>query len=523
MSVLSQTDVEVQSLHSRGAVIRCAPNRDRPRPRRGEPVAKDKQQTTRTGGRTSAPGPSPDVRPPRGPTRTAPGHEPEVRAAPAPLPPKEKKPSGFSMLLLHVHPRMVPEEALTLRRTYGLGGMAVVLLVLLAATGALLLLAYEPSAERAYGSVQSLRADPAVGGFLRNIHFWAANSLVLVAFLHLLRVFYTGAFHTPRRFNWIVGLLLLALVLGSNFTGYLLPWDQLAFWAVTIGTGMLEYIPLIGPLLETALRGGAEVGPKTLSIFFVLHIAILPILGAILAAFHFWLVRKAGGVIWPRPVGEGSAPKPVMVPTSPNLVFRELVAALVLIAGVLLAAAVFDAPLLAQANPGMSPNPAKAPWYFMGIQELLVHLHPTFAVLVLPLVGAVFLVCLPYLHYGEAPSGLWFHSANGQRMVRLAAVAALVTAPAAVLINEYMLNFPKLLPNLPQTLSNGLLPAGILALLVSGIYALTRWRYAASQIEAVQAVFTLLAVGFAVLTVTGVFFRGAAMRLTWPWLAGIAP
>ena len=270
-------------------------------------------------------------------------------------------------------------------RTCGLGGMAVVLLVLLAGTGALLLLAYEPSAERAYASVQSLRDDTVVGGFVRNIHFWAANSLVLVAFLHLLRVFYTGAFHAPRRFNWIIGLLLLALVLVSNFTGYLLPWDQLAFWAVTIGTGMLEYVPLVGPILETALRGGAEVGPKTLSIFFVLHIAILPILGAILAAFHFWLVRKGGGVILPRPPGPEPAPRPTMVPTSPNLVFRELVVALVLVAGVLLTAAVFDAPLLAQANPGMSPNPAKAPWYFMGIQELLVHLHPAFAVLVVPL------------------------------------------------------------------------------------------------------------------------------------------
>ncbi len=446
-------------------------------------------------------------------------YSPETLAASAPPPPKEKKPSGFSMLLLHVHPRMVPEEALTFTRTCGLGGMAVVLLVLLAGTGALLLLAYEPSAERAYGSVQSLRDDTAVGGFVRNIHFWAANSLVLVAVLHLLRVFYTGAFHAPRRFNWVIGLLLLALVLASNFTGYLLPWDQLAFWAVTIGTGMLEYVPLVGPVLETALRGGAEVGPKTLSIFFVLHIAILPILGAILAAFHFWLVRKAGGVILPRPPGPEPAPRPTMVPTSPNLVFRELVVALVLIAGVLLTAAVFDAPLLAQANPGMSPNPAKAPWYFMGIQELLVHLHPAFAVLVVPLLAVAFLVFLPYLKYGEAPSGLWLHSANGRRTALVAAGAALVAVPAGILATEYVLSLPKLLPFLPPVVSTGLLPTGVLALLVLGFFGLSRWRFRASRIEAVQAVFTLLTVGFVVLTVTGVFFRGAAMRLTWPWLA----
>ncbi len=429
---------------------------------------------------------------------------------------KEKKPSGFSMLLLHVHPRMVPEEALQFTRTCGLGGMAVVLLVLLAGTGALLLLAYEPSTERAYGSVLSLRDDTAIGGFVRNIHFWAANSLGLVAFLHLLRVFYTGAFHAPRRINWIIGLLLLALVLASNFTGYLLPWDQLAFWAVTIGTGMLEYVPLVGPALEVASRGGADVGPKTLSIFFVLHIAILPILGAILASFHFWLVRKGGGVILPKPPGPGPVSRPTLVSTSPNLVFREMVVALVLIAGVLLAAAVLDAPLLSQANPGMSPNPAKAPWYFMGIQELLVHLHPAFAVLVVPLVAIVFLAYLPYLKYGEAPSGFWFHSANGQRTALVAAGTALAAVPIAILAHEYALDLPKLLPSLPQVVSNGLLPTGVLALMVLGFSGLMRRWYATSRIESVQAMFTLMVVGFVVLTLAGVFFRGVSMRLAWP-------
>jgi len=473
---------------------------------------KGKKQTERKRGRPTSPEPPPV------PTRVPPAPQPGTADASAPPLPKGKKPSGFSMLLLHVHPRMVPEEALAFTRTCGLGGMAVVLLVLLAGTGALLLLAYEPSAERAYGSVLGLRDDTAIGGFLRNIHFWAANSLVLVTVLHLLRVFYTGAFHAPRRFNWVIGLLLLALVLASNFTGYLLPWDQLAFWAVTIGTGMLEYVPLVGPALETALRGGPEVGPKTLSIFFVLHIAILPILGAILAAFHFWLVRKAGGVILPRPPGPEPAPRPTMVPTSPDLVFRELVVALVLIAGVLLTAAVFDAPLLAQANPGMSPNPAKAPWYFMGIQELLVHLHPAFAVLVVPLFAAAFLVLVPYLNYGEAPSGLWLHSANGRRTALAAAGTAVVAVPAGILTTEYALSLPKLLPFLPPVVSTGLLPTGVLALLVVGFFGLSRWWLRASRIEAVQAVFTLLTVGFVALTVTGVFFRGAAMRLTWPWL-----
>jgi len=476
-----------------------------------------KRQAERKGGRTPAPGPAPA---PATLLPEAPPAPPGTRDASAAPPAKEKRPSGFSMLLLHLHPRVVPEEALRFTRTCGLGGMAVVLLVLLAATGALLLLAYEPSTERAYGAVLALRDGAAFGGFVRNIHFWAANGLILLAFLHLLRVFYTGAFHAPRRLNWIIGIVLLALVMASNFTGYLLPWDQLAFWAVTIGTGMLEYIPLVGPALETALRGGAEVGPKTLSIFFVLHIAILPILGAILASFHFWLVRKGGGVILPRAPGPGPAPRPTLIPTMPHLVFREMVVALVLIAAVLVAAAFFDAPLMAQANPGLSPNPAKAPWYFMGIQELLVHLHPTFAVLVVPLLAAAFLTFLPYLKYGESPSGLWFHSDNGRRTALAAAGAALMLAPAAIVAREYVVNLPKLLPFLPPAVSNGLLPTGILVLVVLGFSALMGRGFEASRIERVQALVTFLAVGFVVLTVAGVVFRGPGMRLAWPWTAG---
>ncbi len=144
---------------------------------------KRRKRVERAAGPSAAP-----VLAPNRPSR-APAPQPGPRKGSTAPPAKERKPSGFSMLLLHVHPRMVPEEALQFTRTCGLGGMAVVLLVLLAVTGACLLFAYEPSAERAYGSVQSLRDDTAVGGFIRNIHFWAANSLVLVAFLHLLRVF----------------------------------------------------------------------------------------------------------------------------------------------------------------------------------------------------------------------------------------------------------------------------------------------------------------------------------------------
>jgi quinol-cytochrome oxidoreductase complex cytochrome b subunit len=430
--------------------------------------------------------------------------------------PTERKPSGFSMLLLHLHPRAVPSEALAFPRTFGLGGIAVVLFVLLAVTGSLLLFGYEPSPERAYGSVREIIDQAPFGAFVRNVHHWAANGFLLVAFLHLLRVFFTGAHHPPRRANWIVGLVLLLLVVASNFTGYLLPWDQLAYWAVTIATGMLEYVPLLGGTLLRAARGGAEVGSKTLALFFVMHVAILPILLLMLTAFHFWLVRKGGGVILPRAEGE-DVPRRTLVPTSPNLTAREGPAALATVAVVLIIGAVIEAPLLAQANPGMSPNPAKAPWYFMGLQELLVHLHPAFAVLVVPLLAAALLLALPYLRYDEAPSGAYFHSRTGARAALAAAAAALVLTPIYVLADEAMRRTPPWIPSLPQAVRNGLFPVLIACALLAALYLGARRLLRASRLEAVQALFTFVMVAFVVLTVTGSLFRGQGMALAWPW------
>jgi len=428
--------------------------------------------------------------------------------------PPEKKPSGFAMLLLHLHPKAVPEDALALPRTFGLGGITLLLLLLLVGTGTLLLFVYDPSPEKAYASILTIENRVPFGGFVRAAHHWAANALIVAAFLHLLRVFFTGAYHPPRRFNWVLGLALLLLVTASNFTGYLLPWDQLSFWAVTIGTGMLAYVPLAGGAILNVLRPGGEVGAKTLSFFFVLHIALLPILLFLFASFHFWLVRKAGGVILPAPT-EGTARRR-LVSVRPNLVVREGVVALVVLAALFLAAALFPAPLEEQANPGMSPNPAKAPWYFMGIQELLVHIHPAFAVFAVPLLVAAFLVALPYLRYGEAPSGLWFHSPKGKRAAIGAALAALVLTPGGVLASEFAVHWPRLLTFLPPAASNGLLPMLLWLGIVALIFRLAGNVYGASRLEAVQAVFTFLAVSFLVLTATGTFFRGESMRLVWP-------
>ena len=427
-----------------------------------------------------------------------------------------RRPGGFANLVLHLHPRVVPVEALRFTRTLGLGGAALVLFLLLAVTGTLLLVSYEPSPERAYGTVVALVDEVRFGAFVRNAHHWAANGLVLVSFLHLLRVFYRGGHLPPRRGNWWVGVVVLLLVIASAFTGYLLPWDQLAYWAVTISTGMLEYVPLLGQALLRAARGGPDIGPATLARFFVLHVAVLPLGMLLLLSFHFWLVRKAGGVVLPASAGDDASPRGLMVPVSPALTQREGTLALVMVAAVLLLAAVADAPLLAQANPGMSPNPAKAPWYFMGVQELLVHLHPLFAAVLIPALAFALLAALPALSGGERPSGLWFQSRLGARLGLAAGVAGAALAVAWILVDEPLRRAPPWLPALTPAVRLGLLPMLAGGLVVAAVPFLVR-RHGASRLEAVQAAFTFVVAAFAVLTLTGVLFRGPGMALAWPW------
>ena len=165
----------------------------------------------------------------------------------------------FNSLILHFRPRNVQERTLRFTLTWGLGGMAVVLIILLFGTGILMKFVYQPFPDKAYGSILYLQRDVLFGQFVRNIHHWSGNILLIVVFLHFLRVFFTGAFHPPRQFNWIIGLCLFLTILMSNFTGYLLPWDQLSFWAITICTGMLEYIPVVVSKTDPRGIGGRDI------------------------------------------------------------------------------------------------------------------------------------------------------------------------------------------------------------------------------------------------------------------------
>ena len=214
----------------------------------------------------------------------------------------------LSTVFLHLHPPRIPAAAIVFRRTFGLGGLSFLLFIILTVTGLLLMLYYRPTAEMAYNDIQEIDATIPFGRLMRNLHRWSAHAMVLAVIGHMARVFYAGAYRPPREFNWVVGVLLLVLTLFLSFTGYLLPWDQLAYWAITVGTNMAGATPILGHAgpfaivgpdndVRFLLLGDTTVSEAALLRFYVLHCVILPFVVAVLSAIHFYRVRKDGGVL----------------------------------------------------------------------------------------------------------------------------------------------------------------------------------------------------------------------------------
>ncbi len=422
---------------------------------------------------------------------------------------KKRTPAG---LILHLHPRKVRESTLRFSLTFGLGGMAALLMVMQVVTGLLLKFHYEPSPGEAYDSILNLQQSLLFGKMLRNIHHWSALAMVWIVFLHMLRVVFTGAYRKPRDVSWILGLALLILVVLSNFTGYLLPWDQLSYWAVTVATSLLSYVPLAGELIREALLGGKEVGQPTLTNFFNLHTGIIPLLIIALMAWHFWRIRRAGGVI----VAEKERESP-MVDIRPHLVNREFVVAVILLAVIFFISSLFDAPLRERANPSFSPNPAKAPWYFMGLQELLIHFHPFFAVVVFPLTVLTAAVWMPYIRSDDTGQGIWFLSGRGVRAARFSLAAGVILTAIFIGLSELLPDPELLLPAVPPMITTGLVPFLILALALWVFLRFTRRRFSLSRAEMIQSVVIVIVASYTVLTLAGIFFRGEGMNPVWPW------
>ena len=340
-----------------------------------------------------------------------------------------------SSFLLHVQPAKVHRHSLRASYSLGLGLILLYLFLILTGTGVLLMFYYVPSTEKAYDIMKDLQYVVSAGLVIRNMHRWAAHLMVLFVLLHMCRVFYTGAYKRPREFNWVIGVGLFLLTLGLSFTGYLLPWDQLAFWAITVGTNIAGYAPVIGPKLKYLMLGGNVVGQEALTRFYALHVIVLPTVALLMVAVHLWRVRKDGGLSRPDEPGDvvqqielkqlptnktyglmelarGTTPQVGKNPEDevfawPHLVFRELLLFLLVTAVVLFLSIFWNAPLEELANPIHPPNPAKAPWYFLGLQELVSY-SAFWGGVVVPGLLVTALMLLPYMDRQRKGVGRWF-------------------------------------------------------------------------------------------------------------------
>ncbi|SCA64249.1 Uncharacterized protein SCG7086_DA_00040, partial [Chlamydiales bacterium SCGC AG-110-P3] len=316
----------------------------------------------------------------------------------------------FKNFFLHIHPVKCHKSVIDPWKTLGLGFITFSLFMLLVGTGVVLMFYYIPAEDRAYTIMKDWQDTTPFAMMFRNMHRWGAHMMVLFTFLHMSRVFYTGGYKSTRRWNWVIGVILMVMTLLLSFTGYLLPWDQLAFWAITVGSEIAGYAPGI-PGMEhninrVMLLASTTVGQDALIRFYVLHVAVLPLAAGTLIGVHFWRIRKDGGlarppdVVRPDPlrVVQRSDTKESFAPgvkktyglmelvrgtcptvsngpynfifTWPNLLRAELVVFMLTTAFILLLS-FLDAPLEEASNPTKPPNPSKAPWYFLGLQEMV--------------------------------------------------------------------------------------------------------------------------------------------------------
>jgi quinol-cytochrome oxidoreductase complex cytochrome b subunit len=385
--------------------------------------------------------------------------------------PRGRALQSFSNFFLHVYPVKVPGRVLRFRYSYRLGYILTVLFAITYLSGIYLMFFYTPSVASAYGDMQQLRTGIGFGQLVRNVHRWSAHLMVLVVVLHLARVFFAGAYKRPRQFNWVLGVGLLLATLGLSFSGYLLPWDQLSYWAVTVGTNLVNYVPALGRTLRDLLLGGAQIGQATLLRFYALHVVVLPVALTVLLALHIWRVRKdgfavqqpTGGAFAEHATQRASGPAaPIAggadvgeqrvrllgvvdresvtaeerrvddtVFTWPHLLVRHVVVGLATSAVVLTLGVAFAAPLRGLANPNLTPEPSKAPWYFVGLQELLSHVDPLVAGVLIPLGTVLGLALLPYLDRNPATE------ARNRKVAVLLFAALLVIATVLTVIGVF--------------------------------------------------------------------------------------
>lgn len=471
--------------------------------------------------------------------------------------PRAQSQAVFSNFFLHIHSTRTHVRSLTPTATWGLGVAALSLFLILSATGILLMIYFKPSVTEAYNSIKDIHFVVPTGRFIRNVHRWAAHLMVVVVILHMARVFYTASYRFPREWNWVLGMGLFVLTLALSFTGYLLPWDQLAYWAMTIGAniagspreitdalGITSWCD-IGGFQRRLLLGADTLGQESLLRFYFLHCILLPAAITIMIAVHFWRIRKDGGLAHPEtsaklPPGthrgevvfardpkksyslmavvKGTSPAVGQSPEHtvsswPHAFWAEVGVFMICFAVTLGLGLLFDAPLKELANASIPENPAKAPWYFLGLQEIVSYSAFSGGILI-PAIVLFGLMLVPYLDREREGTGVWWTNVQGKRIALQSVCVAVLTTLALLAFTVRIGWLRQWAPHIPQLVITVVNPG---ALLVAIYVAYSLWIIIRSNSIRMGAIamFTCFLVSFTLLTYFASYHRGPNWQFYW--------
>lgn len=464
---------------------------------------------------------------------------------------RSKSQAIFQNFFWHIQSARIHPFSLRPTYTWGLGVFTFAFFIILSVTGILLMVYYKPSLALAYDSVKDIHYVVPTGRFIRNLHRWAAHLMVITVLLHMSRVFFTGSYRRPREFNWILGMGLLVLTLGLSFTGYLLPWDQLAFWAITIGsniassprevTDILGLTPYFDPggLTRQLMLGSTSIGEEALIRFYLLHVMVLPLVTSLIIGIHFWRIRKDGGLSRPEdadpPLEKKTAFSPSKTyglmalvkgktpavdngientrPSWPHLLIAELAVLMLAVAFSMALAYHFDAPIKEPANPSVPENPAKAPWYFLGVQELVSY-SAFMGGVGIPTICLIGLALIPYLDREKGRTGVWFEGRAGRRIAAMSLLFSTTVVVGLLSITIKLGWLRNWFPDIEQWIIILINPGTVLVVLFAG-WSLLIMKMKNSTRMAAIALFTCFLVGFVILTYVATVHRGPNWDFYW--------
>lgn len=313
-----------------------------------------------------------------------------------------KNKSDILEFFLHLHPLRIPESSARFTYTLGLGGLALFSFLVTAVTGIFLVFAYSPTPESANRSMQYIATVMRYGWYIRNLHYWAAQAMVISAVLHMVRIVLSGGYLGGRGFNWIIGIILLVLIFLMDYTGYSLRWDVESNYALITGINLIQKIPVIGKLLCRLVTGGFDITENTLLHVYGWHIIGLPIISSVFMSYHFYRIRKDGGISF-----NDAEPREKTI-SRKILLKKEIIFLLIAASAIIILSVIYTPGLSLPGETNHSADNIKAPWIFLGVQFLLRCCRPFVAGIIIPALILLYWASQPYLDKNQRAQGIWF-------------------------------------------------------------------------------------------------------------------